>query len=239
VAVGSLQPRPTLPDPARWPALPAPPSVALPAEPPVWTRSAQVATAVLLTAALGLLGWHVWAAQRRACRPTELAAGESRLDLNRADRAALLQLPGVGEGLAQRIEEYHRENGPFRRVEDLRRVKGVGPRLLERLRPLVEVAEEDSPDASADALPATVPVKETPAVRGGGKDVAGGPVEINVATAEQLQHLPGIGPKMAQRILEARAQRPFRSVEDLRRVPGIGAKTLERLRPHVTVSSPR
>jgi comEA protein len=62
-----------------------------------------------------------------------------------------------------------------------------------------------------------------------------GPVNINRATAAELQTLPGIGPKLAERILDTRAQQPFKSVDDLRRVPGIGVKTLERLRPHITV----
>jgi competence ComEA-like helix-hairpin-helix protein len=59
-------------------------------------------------------------------------------------------------------------------------------------------------------------------------------VDLNWATYEELQKLPGIGPKLAERIL---ARRPFQSPEDLTAVPGIGSKTLERLRPLVRVSS--
>jgi competence protein ComEA len=61
------------------------------------------------------------------------------LDLNRADVAELDALPGIGPVLARRIVEFRREHGPFRRVEELRAVRGVGPRLLERIRPRVEV----------------------------------------------------------------------------------------------------
>lgn len=61
-------------------------------------------------------------------------------------------------------------------------------------------------------------------------------VDVNRATLEELQLLPGIGPKLAQRIYDERAKRPFANVEELRRVYGIGAKTLEKLRPYVTIS---
>jgi competence protein ComEA len=58
------------------------------------------------------------------------------------------------------------------------------------------------------------------------------PVDVNNATQEELEALPGIGPAMAQRIIEGR---PYSTVEDLLRVRGIGEVTLEKLRPYVTV----
>jgi competence protein ComEA len=61
-------------------------------------------------------------------------------------------------------------------------------------------------------------------------------VNLNTATLEQLDALPGVGPAIAQRIIDSRqAEGPFRQVDDLTRVDGIGAKTLERLRDQVTV----
>ncbi len=60
----------------------------------------------------------------------------------------------------------------------------------------------------------------------------GGLVNINNATASELETLPGIGPSKAAAII---ANRPFATVEDLERVPGIGARTMEQLRPLVTV----
>jgi competence protein ComEA len=67
-----------------------------------------------------------------------------------------------------------------------------------------------------------------------------GRLDLNAASADELEGLPGVGPKTAQRILEdRRVHGPFRKPSDLTRVKGIGPKTLERLRPFVTVSAPR
>jgi competence protein ComEA len=60
----------------------------------------------------------------------------------------------------------------------------------------------------------------------------GGPININTATASQLEQLPGIGPSRAQDIIE---NRPYASVDELDNVPGIGPATLEELRPYVVV----
>jgi competence protein ComEA len=67
---------------------------------------------------------------------------------------------------------------------------------------------------------------------------AEGVVNIQTATLEQLQLLPGIGPSKAQAIVSAREQRAFRRVEDILRVRGIGRATFRRLRPMITVEGP-
>lgn len=66
-----------------------------------------------------------------------VAAPAARLDLNTADERALDGLPGIGPVLAARIVQHRREHGPFRDPDELLAVRGIGPRLLERLRPLV------------------------------------------------------------------------------------------------------
>jgi competence protein ComEA len=62
------------------------------------------------------------------------------------------------------------------------------------------------------------------------------PINLNTATAEQLEAIPGIGPTLAQRIVEYRQTHgKFQSVDDLLEVQGIGQKRLENMRPYVIV----
>jgi competence protein ComEA len=71
-------------------------------------------------------------------RAGPVASASARVDLNQATAEALDRLPGIGPALAGRIVESRRTDGPFRRADDLLRVRGIGPVLLERLRPLVQ-----------------------------------------------------------------------------------------------------
>ncbi len=67
---------------------------------------------------------------------------------------------------------------------------------------------------------------------------ASGPVDINTADLDQLQTLRGIGPALAQRIIDFREENgPFRSVEDLLQVKGIGEATLEKFRDDIAVEA--
>ncbi|NPD30322.1 ComEA family DNA-binding protein [Eggerthellaceae bacterium zg-1084] len=62
------------------------------------------------------------------------------------------------------------------------------------------------------------------------------PVNVNTASEEALQQLPGVGPALAKRIVEYRRQHgPFARIEDLRGVSGVGDKVLARMRPRATV----
>ena len=62
------------------------------------------------------------------------------------------------------------------------------------------------------------------------------PVNLNTATSEELQEVPGIGPVTAEKILQMRkAYGPFKSVDDLLAIKGIGHKRLEKMRKYLTV----
>lgn len=63
-----------------------------------------------------------------------------------------------------------------------------------------------------------------------------GVVNVNTATAAQLDLLPGIGAKAAKRIIELRAVKHFTKLEELRKVKGLGPKKLEKMKPFVAFS---
>ncbi len=64
-------------------------------------------------------------------------------------------------------------------------------------------------------------------------------IDINSATAKEFERLPGIGPQIAGRIVAYREKNgAFKRVDDITKVRGIGPKTLERLRQHLTMSTP-
>jgi competence protein ComEA len=65
-----------------------------------------------------------------------------------------------------------------------------------------------------------------------------GVVNINDASADELEVLPGIGPARARAIVEHRRAHPFRKIEEITKVKGIGRKTFGRLRPYISVSGP-
>lgn len=70
---------------------------------------------------------------------------EAPLDLNTADIRALQTLPGIGPARAQRILDYREAHGPFRSVEELAAVEGIGPALVEQLREAVTAASVGTP----------------------------------------------------------------------------------------------
>lgn len=79
------------------------------------------------------------------------ATAAARVDLNHATAAQLDALPGIGPVLAGRIAEYRSHHGPFANADELLAVRGIGPRLLERLRPCVSV-ERAGRTVGADTL---------------------------------------------------------------------------------------
>ncbi|MFQ5569407.1 MAG: ComEA family DNA-binding protein [Rhodothermales bacterium] len=66
-------------------------------------------------------------------------SSEVRLNLNQATASQLQRLPRIGPKLAERILAYREEHGPFRRVQDLVQVRGIGEKTLARLKPLLFV----------------------------------------------------------------------------------------------------
>lgn len=136
------------------------------------------------------------------------------VDVNLADAAALDALPGVSRSQAAAIVGDRQRRGPYYTLEDLARVSGISAAKVEALRPFLTVGDIGPKPPAA-------------------------PLNLNTATAVELEALPGIGPVTAARIVVDRAERgPYVRVDDLKRVKGIGQATVERLRPHLEVEPP-
>ena len=69
------------------------------------------------------------------------AGSSSKVDVNRAGVEELRSLPGIGPSLAERIVQHRQEHGPFRTVDELLAVKGIGPKLLGKIRHRLTVGE--------------------------------------------------------------------------------------------------
>jgi competence protein ComEA len=166
----------------------------------------------------------------RVGRP--LAAGET-IDLNAAAADEIARLPRIGMSLAKRIVEDRVARGPFRGLEDLDRVSGVGSTLLRSLAGRVRfggqgmggVLSESGARLSISGAYAIPPPRSTAA-----------PVDLNSASEADLVALPGIGPVRARAILAYRREAgPFAAVSDLERVPGFSRSLVTRLTPFLTV----
>ena len=82
------------------------------------------------------------------------------------------------------------------------------------------------------------PATTTPTTSVAAPKANSGVVNINEATADQLERLPGIGPSRAQAIVDFRKTQPFKRIEDLQRIKGLGKKSWNRLRPLIALSGP-
>jgi competence protein ComEA len=103
-------------------------------------RADQAAVAVLVATALAAMaGWWLaaggWRGQLIEIDRAEPLAARFEVDVNTADLPELMQLPGIGEKMADRIIESRKTVGPFASHDDLRRVRGIGPKTLEQIRP--------------------------------------------------------------------------------------------------------
>ncbi len=182
----------------------------------------------------------------RIRRTRALAPGET-LDPNRSPEEELNRLPGVGPATATAMVAERERSGGFQRPEDLLRVRGIGPATLERIRPFLDFSEgiprelllsRTGGDGAAWATSTGVPGTPVGGTGSGAPSSPGARVDVNRASAEELQTLPGIGPALAERILQSRARDgPFRTPEDLLRIQGIGPVTLARIRDLILAGS--
>ncbi len=145
--------------------------------------------------------------------PVEEAAAEviaQGIDLNTATASELEALPGVGPTRARSIADYRDEHGPFTSVDDLLAIEGIGSGTLDRIKGI----ETDSmTDVELD-----------------------GPININTASASEIEQLPGIGPAYAQNVVDHRAEHgDFNDITEITNVTGIGPATFGNIQDLIAV----
>ncbi len=155
-------------------------------------------------------------AHRDSIRQQERPLGPNeRIDVEHASATELTRLPGIGPALANRIVADRQSHGAFGSIAGLRRVRGIGLALLDRLRPHLSFG-----GVAAEAQMTSLP------------DL----VDVNLATVTDLVGLPGIGLARARAIVAFRdSAGPFRQIEDLKRVPGVPASLLRQLAGRLVV----
>lgn len=157
------------------------------------------------------------------------------VNINTATSRQLQELSGIGESKAAAIIEYREMHGGFSDISELLNVSGVGESIFEKIRDHITVGdvppkettspETSKPSPTASTAPAQIPV-----------------VNINTASIEELQQLPGIGSAKAMAIVQYRSVfGDFTDINEIKNVNGIGESVFEGIRDHITVGnvSPR
>ena len=88
--------------------------------------------------------------------------GLAAVNINTATKEQLVSLKGVGEKRAQEIIDYRTKNGPFKTVDDLEKVQGIGPGIMKQIRSQISV----SGSTTVDKAPAKTAVKKTEPAKG-------------------------------------------------------------------------
>ena len=176
-----------------------------PAVPPTPTPKPEIA--VHVTGAVKVPGVYYLATGARVHEAIEKAGGTT----DRADVHSLNLAAKIRDGQQIDVPEVHQ-------ISDVRQNTPISSTVEEPVIPI-------SPDRSVPPQPSV----QKPAPSDGSR------ININTATAQELQTLRGVGPALAQRIVEYRqTSGGFSTIDDLTNVKGIGPKTLEKIRDSIT-----
>jgi len=163
---------------------------------------------------------------------------KQRVDVNSANAQALEELPGIDVELAEKI----RKGRPYHSLADLGKIQGISNSELEVLKDKVTFGPGATPSQPATGAPAANPQTTTskplsPTGRAARTLPSGIKININTATADQLDVLSGIGPTKARAIVDYRNEHgEFKSIDDIRKVKGIGGGEFSKIQDQIKVT---
>lgn len=171
------------------------------------------------------------------------------LELNAASAAELEQLPHIGAVLAERITAYRDQIGGFSNREQLLEVEGIGEATLYEIYDLLylenETFPEPEPEPAESPAPAEVPQPAETAPPATEPPAAAAPavtfpLDLNQATAAELEQIPEMQPELAEKIVAFRQQiQAFSSVYELLYVDGMTEAYFVQLRDYVQITEER
>jgi len=149
-----------------------------------------------------------------------------KVDLNTATADEIVKIKGVGPSMAKKIIDY-RNKTPFKSVEDLKNISGVGEKTFIKMAMYARVGK---PGENLYVVPAEGTSSNEIA--------AGELININTATAIELQKLPRIGPSTAQSIIKYRDEHGrFKRKTEITNVPRIGEALYNSIKDKITVEN--
>lgn len=150
------------------------------------------------------------------------AANITPVDVNSATEAQLEAIPGIGPKLAADILKAR----PFKDEADFQsRVKGISNKNLKKMEPYLQFGAAATATNTASATNST----SSKATTGKNAATCTAPVNVNKASAQEINAIPGIGDKIAAEIVQ---NRPYKDENDLVvKIKGIGPKNIVKFRP--------
>ena len=179
-------------------------------------------TRIISTSSTSTVSEHIQSSSELAPEPPE----SDLININTATSAELQALTGIGEAKAAAIIAYREEHGVFADISEIMNVSGIGEKIFESIRDSITTGEVSAPNSAASQSPASEPFKPSETIL----------ININTATAEELQTLSGIGEAKAAAIIAYREEHgAFDDISEIMNVSGIGEKIFESIRENITV----